>query len=369
MAKANLKKPRQLPKTSEKPMRVAVCGHYARGKSLADGQTVKIQTILHALIDVYGEDKVAICDTYKWKHHPLRLLFECIKIANVSDDIIILPANKGIRVFLPLFHILGKKYNNRLHYSVIGGWLPEVLRKHKYLLKYLRDFKSVQVETARMKEELSDFKLNNIRIAPNFKAIEAVSTKKLAIAKKPPMPYALCTFSRVIAEKGIDDAIEAVSRVNDHFGNTVYTLDIYGSIGEEYKDHFNKISTTFPEYIQYKGVIKSDKTVEVLSKYYLLLFPTHFHTEGMPGSIIDAYAAGLPVVSSRWNSFSDIIVEGETGYGVGIGDNGALFKTLCSLLDTNKVLPLKEKCTLAFKPFSYESGCKRLVECLEDKQG
>ena len=40
-------------------------------------------------------------------------------------------------------------------------------------------------------------------------------------------PLPLCTFSRVMKEKGIEDAVYAVRTVNEHFGRTVYTLDIY----------------------------------------------------------------------------------------------------------------------------------------------
>ena len=36
----------------------------------------------------------------------------------------------------------------------------------------------------------------------------------------------------------------------------------------------------------------SEKTVKTLENYYLLLFPTKFRTEGIPGTIIDALSAG-----------------------------------------------------------------------------
>jgi hypothetical protein len=53
----------------------------------------------------------------------------------------------------------------------------------------------------------------------------------------------------------------------------------------------------------------------VLKDYFALLFPTHFYTEGIPGTVIDAYAAGIPVISAKWESYSDVIDEGVTGIG------------------------------------------------------
>ena len=43
------------------------------------------------------------------------------------------------------------------------------------------------------------------------------------------------------------------------------------------------------------------------------LFPTKYYTEGIPGTIIDAYFSGLPVLVSRWENHNDILYENETG--------------------------------------------------------
>lgn len=49
----------------------------------------------------------------------------------------------------------------------------------------------------------------------------------------------------------------------------------------------------FPPYIKYCGTVSFDKTTEVLKEYFALVFPTRFYTEGIPGTIIDAFASGL----------------------------------------------------------------------------
>ena len=52
----------------------------------------------------------------------------------------------------------------------------------------------------------------------------------------------------------------------------------------------------------------------LLSEYSCMLFPTFWQGEGFPGVIIDAYIAGLPVISSDWNMNSELIEDGETGF-------------------------------------------------------
>src|SRR5699024_4055944 len=68
------------------------------------------------------------------------------------------------------------------------------------------------------------------------------------------------------------------------------------------------------QYVKYKGVIPYNNTVSIIKDYYLLLFPTKYFTEGIPGSIIDSYFSGVPVVASKWESWEDVINYGETGY-------------------------------------------------------
>ena len=45
----------------------------------------------------------------------------------------------------------------------------------------------------------------------------------------------VCTYSRVIKEKGILDAIEIVKSANQMLGENKFYLDIYGKISNEFK--------------------------------------------------------------------------------------------------------------------------------------
>jgi glycosyltransferase involved in cell wall biosynthesis len=50
-----------------------------------------------------------------------------------------------------------------------------------------------------------------------------------------------------------------------------------------------------------------------LYKYDALLFPTYWAGEGFPGTIIDAFASGLPVVATDWNCNNELIDNKRTG--------------------------------------------------------
>ena len=119
-----------------------------------------------------------------------------------------------------------------------------------------------------------------------------------------------------MAEKGIEDAIEAVITINEERKSVVYKLDIYGEISPEYKERFEMLRREFPPYIKYKGLVPYDRSVEILKNYFVLLFPTKlYYSEGVPGTIIDAYASGVPVIAAKWESFADVVDDGRTGIG------------------------------------------------------
>ena len=74
----------------------------------------------------------------------------------------------------------------------------------------------------------------------------------------------------------------------------------------------------------YCGVVDSKDSVGVLKKYYCLLFPTLFQTEGIPGTIIDGFAAALPVICSDWVRCRQIVTDGVDGIVYPFGDAKAL---------------------------------------------
>lgn len=329
--------------------KIAICGHFGGTKNFLDGQTIKTKNIYEKLTNIYNKNEILCLDTYKWKKHPISFLKKCIKGIKNSKNIIILPAHNGVRVFIPLFLLINKLYKSKIFYIVIGGWLPEFLESRKGLLKRVKKLDKVFVETNNMKKKLEKLDVKNVEILVNFKNITPLKEEELNFNYS--KPYKLCTFSRIVKEKGIEDAIQVVEKINEEFNETIYELDIYGQIDEEYKDNFTKIINSSPEYIQYKGCIDAEKSVDTLKNYYLLLFPTKFKTEGIPGTIIDALSAGVPIIASRWDNADEIISEGKNGLIYKFNDLVDFCEKLKIMLNCQKVFIMKKNCVEYAKNF------------------
>lgn len=343
--------------------KVCVIGHFAFGKNYLDGQTVKTKTVTKELDKYYGDDQVLKIDTHGGlKSLPLMVL-KMISAFKKCNNIIIFPAHNGIKIFVPLCNFINVFFHRRLHYVVIGGWLPKFLKDKTNLKKGLTKFNGIYVETTTMKNALYDIGLDNVTILRNFKDIKPLKLEDLNMGIVEPLN--ICTFSRVMKEKGIEDIVYAVKEVNEKYKQTIYLLDIYGPVDDQQTDWFNQLQKSFPDYIKYKGMVQYDKSVEVLKDYFFLAFPTRFYTEGIPGTILDAYAAGVPVVASKWESFNDVVDDGLTGIGYEFADYKDLKQKLEHIYENpNEINDLKKSCINKAEEYLPQVAIKVLMDKL-----
>lgn len=333
--------------------RVCILGHFGHDENLLNGQTIKTKIITKGLIDQLGNEEVQTIDTHDGAKALPKCFLQLGKAFKNSKNIIMLPAQNGVKVFAPIMLFWKMIFHRKLHYIVIGGWLPELLKSNVRLANKLKRFDAIYVETSTMKKALEEQGFENIVILPNCKDLKILREKELVYNTGE--PYKLCTFSRVMKEKGIEDAIEAVKKINNEEGRTVFTLDIYGQVDSEQTEWFDNLQKTFPEYVTYGGLVPFDKSVEVLKNYFALLFPTRFYTEGIPGTIIDAYAAGVPVISAKWESFDAVVEEGTVGIGYEFGDLKAIYDVLFQAFNNPKqLLDMKINCLEKAKGYTSE---------------
>lgn len=322
------------------------------------GQPVKTRQVYYELCKTIGKDNIRIVEMFKTKRS--KVLFECINAMLHCKEIIMLPAHNGLLVLTPLLSVLNKFSNKKLHYVVIGGWLPEYLDKHQRVADMLRkNFFKIYVETNGMKKKLIERNFDNVEVMPNFKNLNI--NEDLSFSKE--KPYRFCTFSRVMYEKGIEDAVNTIKKINEEAKETRCTLDIYGQIDSGYEQKFEELQKEFPEYIKYCGCVDAQKSGEVLKSYYALLFPTFYSGEGFAGTVIDAFAAGIPVIASDWRYNAEIVENMKSGIVYPHKNVEELKKSILTLInDTSLVEKMKAYCVQEAKRYLPETVISILLE-------
>ncbi len=332
--------------------KIGIIGHFGFGHDLANGQTIKTKIVSH-VIEELTKNSVLYVDAHGGAKAIIPVLIGCFKLLWRCEHVMIFLTENGLKVAVPALYLFNRIFKRKLHYNVIGGWLPKFLYGRDYLVTCLKKFDYIYVETNTMKIALEKLGLNNCITIPNCKELNIIAEEELNLAPKKVLK--LCTFSRVMKEKGIGDLVDVVKHINENEGKTVYELDILGQVDKGQTLWFEQLKNTFPAYIKYGGVIAYDQSVEVLKNYFALVFPTNFYTEGVPGTIIDAYAAGLPVISSRWESFEDVVDDKITGFGYEFGNTESLETLLLKISENPQlILRLKKNCVLKAQEFTQD---------------
>lgn len=289
--------------------RVGIIGHFGSNEPFLDGQTVKTKTLYTELKKAVEWD-IYIVDTYYKSKNPVKLVWDTLRCLISCKDVIILLSGNGMRLYFPLLWMAKRILGTHVYHDVIGGNLDQYIRKYPRFRKYLNSFEANWVETNKLKQKVDELGLTNASVIPNFKRLSIVNEGGEFEAK---VPFRFCTFSRVMKEKGIEDAIAAIETINRENNAALCTLDIYGAVEHAYAERFKEIMNQATNAVRYCGIVPYDKSVAVLKEYYALLFPTFWEGEGFPGTIVDAFSAGLPVIARDWNSNAEIIENRLTG--------------------------------------------------------
>ena len=293
---------------------ICICGRFgSRNNRLQGGQGIKTKIVEDEIIEAFGRESIKEIHTGGSIVNKILVPYKLFFAVRDCEDIIIMPAQNGLAVIAPTLSFLNKYFHRNLHYVVVGGWLPEYLLSHKKHIKYLSHFKAIYVETESMVKALADLGLTNVMVMYNCKKLDIIPKNEIQREKK----LRFCTFSRVMKEKGIEDAVAAIKQFNAGHDCKII-LDIYGKVDESQIEWFQSLRKTFTSEIDYKGIVQYSESTKTLKNYYALIFPTYYEGEGFAGTLIDAMAAGVPAIVSDWKYNTEIVID---------GINGIIFKT------------------------------------------
>lgn len=291
---------------------IAVVGRMAEGIQLLDGQTVKTKILLEELRRCYPDHDFVCVDTYQYRKRAIPILLRTARAFLQCEHIFVLLSRNGRKFFFPLLTGLNKIFRRKLYHDVVGGALPGEASKSPALQKQLKQFEINWVEFAQMKDSLEQLGIHNVEVLPNFKRLNLLKEEDLKDYTQEPFIFTM--FSRVVKEKGMEEAARSIDAANRHFGSKRTELHIYGPVDPQYEEEFQRLLQTYEHCVIYKGCIPQNESVEALKSSFMLLFPSYYAGEGMPGTIIDAFSAGLPVIATDWHFNGELVKNGITGY-------------------------------------------------------
>lgn len=291
-------------------MKVSIIGTIDESHTIISGQYDRTEIVVDGLRNDGYE--VRFSNMMDWKKRPLSVLFSIIINYFWSDAVIFVASLNGVRVNLNLINFLRHFKKKTIFQIAIGGKSNCVFVKNeKRYRDMIKKLSAVFVEIAPMVQEYKEAGIDRVYYLPNCKTIDKYTSRVYPMMER---PFKFCTYSRVTPEKGIEEAINVVNRLNMKYGTDYCTLDIYGTYLEKDMVWFENLMSKTPETIKYKARIDRKDSISILGQYDLMLFPTRHLGEGVPGGLIDCYEAGLPIVVCNTSFMSTIVIDGQTGF-------------------------------------------------------
>lgn len=215
--------------------------------------------------------------------------------------------------------ILGRKIIQRLdgvyhRATPAGKWYPLYNLKMQIIHNWLADTVIYQSEFSKLCCEKF---LGKTRAKKTAIIYNGVDTKKIHPKNTPLQETTkaqLLTFAKFRRRDQIEPIIESVKLLDPK----KFSLDIYGS----YTENLSYLFKNLPKHIQFRGKKENGELLNVLNQYDIFLFSDQ---SACPNSVLEAMAAGLPVVAFNRGSIPELIESGYNGQIVDIKKNSDPF--------------------------------------------
>lgn len=334
--------------------KILVIGAFGYSNSQLDGQTIKTRSV-YQLLEQRHEGTHAYVDTLELRKKPwlgFLMLYHLI----TCHTLIILPCLNNLTVLFPVFYYMSKVFCFDIISICIGGWQVEYFMGsekfgfHPKQMKQSKRIKAFLPEMNMVNDELigrCGFK--NSEVFPNFREFSRVNQIISSVGG-----LRLVFMARITKLKGYDVIFDSLDFIRRNCPGC--KVDFWGWTCKEDNDDFlNKVEAN-KDIVEYRGLLAPERIHSTLSNYDVMLLPTKVYTEGFPGTILDAYISGIPVIVSEWKYSHEFVFDGKTGIIVPFENNQEAFNEAILYLYKNR-----DKLN-AMKKASFEEANKYSVD-------
>lgn len=252
-----------------------------------------------------------------------RILAQYQKELRESDAILAFANDLFAFILIPLLLLQARINRKPFYLKPVGSGLDLFMESRGKLvkvlmLKVLKSTNGVLAQTKYLTDWLLKAGCPNVIYLPGCRPHQS-----LVFPTRPPSSECKMIFiAHITLRKGPLVLLDAL-RLLQQRGALAVACDFYGPIHDNVHDEFLKGIETIPG-VRHMGIAETKMATRIIAQYDVLILPTFFDSEGHPGVLIEAMHAGVPVISTRIRTISELVKDGVNGFLVPSQDSAAL---------------------------------------------
>lgn len=219
-----------------------------------------------------------------------------------------------------LFLVIARTFSKaRIVIHLHGGdyFRTVFYEKSNFLVRLFIRWTLSKVDTAivlgeRLKN-VFDGLVKTVVAVPNGSNFEASKARKSRTTER---KVNISYLGNLLESKGILDFLAAAKIVAETFPNVKFLIAGSWNMHERTKQHAYKIisGNVLESKVSFCGVVTGDQKMQFLADTDIFVFPSWYEYEGCPLVILEAMAAGCPVISTKdVGAIPEIVDDGTTG--------------------------------------------------------
>lgn len=255
-----------------------------------------------------------------------------------QPDVVYVPIAQAWLPFLRdcLFLIPAKLMRRKVIIHLHGGYFAEFYRKTSPLMRWIIRFalggadRAIVLGRSVQNAFEGILPAERICVVPNGIPDSCKEGLQCALNEH---PSTLLFLSTLMEEKGALDLLRALPNVRERAGNlrVIFAGEWYLQRDKETAERIIKKSG-IGSWTEFAGPVGPIKKQELLENSDVLVFPTKYPFEGHPYVILEAMAAGLPIISTNIGCIPEMVENGVNGFLIEPGDVEGLAEKVCLLL-------------------------------------
>jgi phenylacetate-CoA ligase len=287
-----------------------------------------------------------------------RILSKILKV-----DVLYIFSNSYLNFYLFTIPavILGKIFNKRIIISYRGGAAEEFFGKriHGLPRKFLEEADYITTPSGFLRDLFQKYGYTAVVIPSLIKFDSFVYKQRQGIA-----PNFLVT-RHLEPEYNVQMVIRAFAIIREKYPDA--KLKICGGGSEKIRLENLAGHMELGRSVEFLGSVPNDKVAALYATSDILLNGSNI--DNLPVSILEAFACGLPVVSTRAGGIPYVVEDGVTGLLVGLNDFEAMAKNAIRLLEEQGLgRRLAENARKSLEKYSWEYVKTRLLPLLKEPQ-